>query len=421
MIAIQEVATSASLMDSIRMFEKNSSLLHDCQFIFGADSGPLPGYSVNFDFTDGSAIRSLFKSPKVFVLDYDTFKDMQTGTSSFKVDYSISLDTQALSYLEPFLEKRTSRIPKDFEEIFNFISKHETSVDPLPYIHENYINLKDQKTSIKVFNKIKAYEVLKTLNHEALSERGELVSYQSELELNKNAQANIASMYEDLSNKTYFDTIRTSMFVYYALLLKMICIQLRSPKKSTYNKLIEFLDFCHLNLSTLFFREILISNNFFAKGQEFGFFSKIQKNKTDLFDITLGMAWDLYHIRQLEFGLTVRPDSTADYFFPSLLSCDKRLTEVMHLYPLHCCAYIKNSFSPIPFYDADIIDSLTCSPDQKNNIANRYFTESAKVQRDKNREQAKTDLADTVSTLEKELSEIAKVKINESIVDKFKL
>lgn len=84
------------------------------------------------------------------------------------------------------------------------------------------------------------------------------------------------------------------------------------------------------------------------------------------------------------------------------------------------CLY-KNSFSPIPFYDDDIIDSLTCSPDQKNNIANRYFTESAKVQRDKNREQAKTDLADTVSTLEKELSEIAKVKINESIVDKFKL
>lgn len=421
MIALHAVATSDNLLKSIKMFEKNLPLLHDCHFVFDAENGPLPGYSVNFDFTDGSAIRSLFKSPKVFVLDYKTIRAMQTGTASFKVDYSISLDTQALSYLEPFLEKRTSKLPKDFDEIFKFISKDETSIDPLPYMHENYINLKDPQKANKIFQKIKAYEVLKSLNYKMLSEQRLLESYLNDLELNKNAQESIAFMYQDLSNSTYFDTIRTRVFSYYALLLKMIYIQIYSPKKSTYNKLIEFLDFSHSILSTMFFRETLISNNFFDKGQDFGFFSKIQKNKTDLFEVALGMAWDLYHIRQLELGLTIRPDSTADYFFPSLLSCDKRLAEVMHLYPLHCCAYVKDSFYPIPFYNTDIIESMTCTEDQKNSIKNRYFSQNAIAERDKKRKQAIVDLADSVRTLEKELSQVANVKINDSVIERFKL
>lgn len=279
MMAIHAVATSENLLDSIKMFERNLPLLHDCHFVFGAKNGPLPGYSVNFDFTDGSAIRSLFKSPKVFVLDYKTVKAMRTGTASFKVDYSISLDTQALSYLEPFLGKRTSKLPKDFDEIFKFISKNETSVDPLPYIHENYINLKDPQNANKIFQKIKAYEVLRSLNYKSLSEQHVLESYLDELELNKNAQESIACMYQELSNRTYFDTIRTRVFSFYALLLKMISIQLSSPRKSTYNKLVEFLDFSHSILATMFFRETLLSNSFFDRGQGFGFLVKYKRTK----------------------------------------------------------------------------------------------------------------------------------------------
>ncbi|MGC3834408.1 hypothetical protein ACPSKX_09090 [Moritella viscosa] len=120
---IQEIATADSLGESIAIFSLTKELLDGCKFIFASDSGPSPGLSVGQDFKDGSAIRSLFSTEKVLVLDNETLRDMSLGTAEFQIDYSISLDTQALSYLEPYISGNVNKLPMILEIYFNLFHK----------------------------------------------------------------------------------------------------------------------------------------------------------------------------------------------------------------------------------------------------------------------------------------------------------
>lgn len=117
------ICTAGSLAESFALYKIAATHLTKCKFVFAAKSGGTPGFAVNRTFSANGAVRSLFSTDKVIVLDEDTFQAMETGTAIYPLDYSISLDTQALSYLEPFLRGSTSCIPGDFKEVFEFIAR----------------------------------------------------------------------------------------------------------------------------------------------------------------------------------------------------------------------------------------------------------------------------------------------------------
>lgn len=396
---IYEIATADSLQDSFSIFSCFQDKLENCKFIFASTKGADPGLSVNFDFKGGSAIRSLFNSDKVLVLDKETLHEMTRGKATFQVDYSISLDTQALSYLEPYAKNNTSKLPNDFKDIFECIARDDVFVDPMPYIHENYSNLSDYKSVEAVFNKIKAYEVLRTIDKSALRNESIVKSCRTESELLKLAQEQVARMFSDLSVPGFIKQISASFNYQYACLLKMIVIQLANPKRAAYKKLFEYLDFCHKEVSVIGLRELVIASEFFERGQDFLFFGKVQKNKKDILKIIKGMAWDLYHVRQLEKMVTIRPNNSARYYFPSLLTCDKRLVEVIGLYPLKCCAYVEGDYEPMPFFDGDILGALSDSEVEKNGILESYFS----LEKQNERSYARGFVADNLPSLVKQL------------------
>ncbi|EGR0050411.1 hypothetical protein FR265_22790, partial [Vibrio vulnificus] len=194
---IHKIATAGLIGESLTLFNITKEVLGDCKFIFAADEGPLPGLSVARNFENGSAVRSLFSTDKVLVLDKDTLKEMSKGTAKFQVDYSISLDTQALSYLEPYIGGYLSKLPNDFKEIFSFISQENVFVDPLPYIHENYHNLIDGKSAERIFSKLKAYEILRNLDANELEKNSIVKPRISEEKLISATQQQMARMYRD--------------------------------------------------------------------------------------------------------------------------------------------------------------------------------------------------------------------------------
>ena len=86
------------------------------------------------------------------------------------------MDTQVLSYLEPFIAKNhLNKLPKDISDIFGFISKSNVNIDPIPYIYENSENIHDKEKQIKIFDKLKAYEVLRVFNEK------NIVSYEKDI------------------------------------------------------------------------------------------------------------------------------------------------------------------------------------------------------------------------------------------------
>lgn len=374
---ISEICEAKTLEESTAQYNFYEPILPDCKFIFASHNGASPGLSVNHTFSAGAVVRSLFKTPKVWVLDRETVREMKTGRSTFRIDYSISLDTMALSYLEPYLQGKHSQIPNDFKEVFQFISRDDVWVDSLAYCAENIKNLKNPKHSNKIYNKLKAYETLRTLDKKLLESQGIVRSTLSEDELTKAAQEHIAKMYMNLGDDRDPNDANPMYQLSYCYLLKMVLIQFREPTLLLHEKMWQLLEFSDEEAGVIAAREFAIAREYFSKGQKLKFFGKIQKNKSDTLEKLDGMAWDLTHIRRMELALTVRTDAGARYFFPALLTFDKAFIEILDLYPLKVCAYVEGRHNPMPFYDGDWFGLFSESSVEKNKVMERFYSAEA--------------------------------------------
>lgn len=406
---ITAVCNASSSENAVFIFKMAAAYLPNCKIVLAAKSGALPGFAVNRMFSAGAAVRSLFNTQNVFVLDKETVREMESGRAIFPIDFSISLDTQALSYLEPYLCCSTE-VPSDFKEVFNFIARDDVSVDPLPYRLENLHNLHDLKAADVIFAKLRAYETLRTLDGRWLQIHGEARSTLTEPELTKRAQEHISNMFMNLNDERLMSALHFRQQVMYCYLLKMASIQIRDPRASTLNKLNVFVEFCDNELATIGCRETAIARFFFERGQKLAFFGKVQKNKSDIFKILDGMAWDLWHVRQLEELMTLKPSPHARYFFPALLTFDKKLIEIIDLYPLKACAYIEGTNEPMPFYDGDWLQLIAGDEKNQSEFFERFYSAEARISRESRREAQKARFRDVVNTLESELSEVTSVK-----------
>lgn len=398
-----EVCHASSVAEAMFLYRQYAPFLVDYKFVFAAEKGGIPGFAVNRTFSAGAAVRSIFSSEKVLVLDSQTFSDMGKGDGrvTYPLDFSISMDTQAMSYLQPYISNR--RVPDDFQEVFSFIARDEVNVDPLPYMNENRFKLDDQKSADGVFSTLKAYETIRTLDKERLERTGEICSTLSDQEVDARALRLISDMYEERHNQVVMNGLRARHSYLYACLMKMAEIQIKSPRRSISNKLTDFLDFCDEELATMFAREAAIARVFFERGQDFKFFKKIQKGR-DLLPLLKNMAWDLWHIRQLEDGMTLRPVKEARYFFTALLTFDKDLIEVIDLYPLRAFGYTVNGDQQIPVYDGDWFSMAAVDGADIVRLQERFFSTSAKESRASRREKAKAELPNVVEQLEHSLA-----------------
>jgi hypothetical protein len=78
---IARICNSDTLIDAYNIFRENQKRLEGCKIIFASKAGGSPGFAVNRTFSEGAAIRSLFATEKVIVLDSATIKDMESGIS----------------------------------------------------------------------------------------------------------------------------------------------------------------------------------------------------------------------------------------------------------------------------------------------------------------------------------------------------
>lgn len=404
------VCNSDNPSEALSVYRAAAPFLKDCRFVLASKSGATPGFAVNRTFSDGASVRSLFKTNNVLVLDDTTVAEMDKGTATYPIDFSISLDTQALSYLAPHLAGKIAGIPLDFKEVFEFIARDDVHVDPIPYMLENLHNLESEGAAAKILEKLKAYEVLRTIDLNWLSSRGEARSTLSSTELTKRANELLSRMQQNRADSSLMTEISFRHQFMYIQLLKMACIQLKSPSQSINKKMASYAEFCDSRLATMSGRETAIARAYFERGQQLEFFGKIQKKGKDLFGTLDGMAWDLWHVRQLEIAMTLKPDENARYFFPALLTFDKRFIEIMDLYPLKACAYRTNDPEPMPFFDGDFFDLVATDSNSRDEFIERFYSSAARDSRVKRRESAKSEIPNLIVELEADLGHVANVE-----------
>jgi hypothetical protein len=125
------------------------------------------------------------------------------------------------------------------------------------------------------------------------------------------------------------------------------------------------------------------------------------------------MAWDFWHIRYLESAAT-NEDTMPDpvhvqprYFFPALLTCDKRFIEIIDLYPIKSYAYQQGHSLPLAFPAKDWIDIAAGSGDARAQFENRYLSREAIQRREALRNGLQAKLPELVQTLEAEFAKAA--------------
>ncbi|WNV05169.1 hypothetical protein RP726_01870 [Candidatus Methylospira mobilis] len=389
---------------AFELYRMAARLLTGYRFIFASDRGGTPGFAVNRTFSAGAAVRSLFNTERVLVLDTETAEEMESGHSTYPIDYSISLDTNAMSYLRPYMAgKRLAPLPKDFQAVFEFIARPEVNIDPIPYFSENLPTLVNGETVDKIFENLKAYEILRNLDGEWLKKKGEVRSTLTEQELVYRAQQLLSRMYMDIGNAPLLKEILFRHQYMYACLIKMAAIQIKSPSAGLGRKMEAFLDFSHSRLATMNGRETAIARAYFQRGQKLKFFGKIQKGRSDILELLSNMAWDIWHVRQIEQSLAFMPSKGARYFFPALLTFDHKLIEVMDLYPLKACAFKIGESKPMPIFNGNTFELMVIDDDNHVSAIKRYFSEDAIAIRDSVRESVMTSFSDLVKSLEEEL------------------
>ena len=103
-------------------------------------------------------------------------------------------------------------------------------------------------------------------------------------------------------------------------------------------------------LRTILIAELILSKKYFERGQSFNFFGKVQRGRVDLLETLKNMAWDLYHLRLLEYECVWPTNPYADIFVPYFYTYDKRLLEARECYKLEALAIDKRTRSHYPFY-----------------------------------------------------------------------
>jgi hypothetical protein len=396
------------------VFGELQSLLNGWRFILASNKGPIPGMSLNRTFSSGASVRSLFKSERVLLIDEVTYKDTLSGEAKIPLDYSIGLDTQSLSYISPYIEGRFSKLPEDFQEVFEFIAQDNVNVDPIPYVMENLKNITDPKNHDVIFHKIKGYEVLRTIDVKHLTHDKKVRSNVSDQELNLRAQSFLAKILYDMEHQAHEETIRRHEEIY-CLLLKMISLQLNPKKLSLTEKIDRFLNFLHYDFSCLMLREAVIAFNYFEFGQNLLFFGKIQIRSAGssaatekFFKVIDGMAWDLWHTRMMEEMLGVLPNTDARYFIPSILTFDKKFIEIIDLLPLRSCG-ISPEGKIFPIHDFDVHQYMNNKVKNPDVVIEKYFSDRATQDRALRRGTKRKNFKHLISELEADITLTAKL------------
>lgn len=192
---VRDILSSDSSLKASLMVYNNKDLLRGWNFILtGGDKKNIPTYVTEKTFSNGAIISSIFSNSELVFLNNDIVDKMMIGKADIKIDYSIALDTQMVSYLKPFLNKQESRIPKGYDEIFDFIVRNDVNIDDIPFIYENIPNISNFQNIDKIRERLEAYEILKTIDKEKYKSNKVICSKLTQEEINKSVLDTINNM-----------------------------------------------------------------------------------------------------------------------------------------------------------------------------------------------------------------------------------
>lgn len=245
----------------------------------------------------------------------------------------VSFDTQTVSYIEQYYRKSEVPYP-GFDEVLRILKGHKFAYDHFPYTMENLLFHPERKQSVE--KTLFAYEMLCGANMGS----GLLSWLRSK---------SVVSFY----SRKDFDfpfRVKDKYKLVYLSLLKMSYIQLAHSKWPLNKKMSVLLEFMNNEACQIMQPELNLANLYFSDGSASGFFGKVHCGNKDILVQLKNMAWDLMHLRFMDYSATIFNTKKADALIPYFFTYDQRLQKVKKCYELQTLAINTRNHSVIPIY-----------------------------------------------------------------------
>ncbi|WP_343569215.1 hypothetical protein [Acinetobacter sp.] len=405
---IASIVEASSIGEASFLFKINEDLLEDYIFYISSDesSAILPSHAVDKDFKNTGAIRGLYKYKNVYILSSGTINNLLLKKESLiEIDYSISLDTQTVSYFRRFfIEPENKGLPRDFKDFFNFIIQPEINADPMPHIIENIYNLKNGGNRDEIFAVKCAYEKFRNLDYNYYIKENQFRFLIDNVEIEKVAKEQMLKEIQRLSNYRFVEEYERLFNIQYIIVLIVAIIRWKYPKKAINTKIYKYFEMCQEYIGLLSVRDANLAYAVFSGKSNF--YSKIEKNSDDFIRKLKAMAWDIFHFRYLEKLTTLKLHDNTDYFFPAICSFDNSFVQLVDFFKLKGLVYRKGSSEIYPFYAFGMEDMSELTEKGRKKIEEDFFNDEAIMNRHRNYKDKMNKLEKTIMNLENEFFEL---------------
>ena len=141
----------------------------------------------------------------------------------------------------------------------------------------------------------------------------------------------------------------------YCLLLKLACIEF-SSNRSSKNKFIMLNEFTINNLGIYLERELAVCYFYLYKNDNVKtFFKKFQKNAGNILSVIQGMAWDLTHIRTVEYFMAQDQIDGKHFTNHFMVTYDQGLRDVVTAFPLDRIIFCNGEYREIFKYPLSLL------------------------------------------------------------------
>lgn len=351
-----------------------------------------------------------FQTDQLYFLDEKTTFDMftsSTGETTFRLDYSIMLDTNYASYIHQLVNQGVKSFEQAPFKKLAVLLEYNFNYDYFFYLIENskgfsadYFDLDEFKRKhYDVYKNMISVELFKSIDSEVFKSTGELnygINGHEAVEIVDEAVQTIFCSEEGRAFLGDFRFMQKQMAL---LLVGMLKIHFQSGRSAA-KKTIDLFEYMHSVVGVYLDREMIIAHKFFKKEKGLEIFRKLQKNmdQTHLQEIIENIAWDLIAPRVMEYFMGRIREGR--YFLPFFLSNDAGLKSLFNLYNVKGVVLIDNVHA-IPVTDpvnVEYFESENCNID-----FDHYFSASNKKARkervEQNRPQIDRLLASEIALL----------------------
>lgn len=331
---VHQIAFEKSAIDAVETYCLFKDILKGIVIIKSSDEEGAVNLYEPFEKIENieQNLYTPFDKGKVYFFSARTFKTLSlSGVTITCNQRCISFDTQTISYLDRYYKGQEREMPSNIKCVLELMKLRQIGVDNIPYLMENLL--------------------LSNRNEESVKDT--LLSFEA---LFYNAKRPIRNKIYIMKTLRNFQRMRKNFeykrmyYLLYIILMKMSYIQLRHNKKTLEEKMDMMCRYMKEELRTILIAELILAKKYFERGQSFNFFGKVQRGRVDLLETLKNMAWDLYHLRLLEYECVWPTNPYADIFVPYFYTYDKRLLEARECYKLEALAIDKRTRSHYPFY-----------------------------------------------------------------------